>query len=720
MPETGNEMMQKASQFLESKQYMNAGDIYNTVLSVEPQNMSALMGLLYVAIEKQQGLMTNQSPSIAEYDALLTLLSKAIKNTDSQYFKQLQIETVESVYESATRQLKQQQFEQADTWARTGLKNAPDHLRLKKLGYLIQAQICFNKNRLTTPDNDNALAYYRQVLQLDPDDPDAEKGIARIIHKYKTMALTELKEKNYDQAINLIEKARAVNPGSESDNQELEITEWLITGDMYASKGQFNLPENKNARHYYQKILEQMPENKQAISRIAQIEVLIPLYQVSQAVTLSEKIPIYNRLLSELDTVTASQGPETTADLKRRIIAQIKDDIQFQKEQKQTIPADFMVLVSNHFPDEHEIFNTQFDILIAKGDESSSKQGKADYYLKALAIDPANSISLKKIKNVVTDLEAQGKTNEASAVLQQAMKIAPKHKAFNDMFQAIKQIQDTKAEIFTLLLKIKHIQTLSEKVEPYNILFSKLKSATNRFGAKKIKDLKNDVSEQIKSDIATQTNSRQPIPAEFMGLIKNDFSELNDYAINAQYDILITNGDKTASKQEKADYYLKALKLDRNRQEAKNSIELLAKNLDKNGNNNEAVDVLQKAMDISPNDLIFSQLFDNIRRIIEVHATSAGCGKDNVITQAPVSIETLNICIHYKNLTPDSIVNVVLSQKNGHAMEVPVVLDDRSGNKLIDIVAPIEGFSLGDYAITIRQDEQVLSETLIQFIAKRR
>jgi tetratricopeptide (TPR) repeat protein len=271
-----------------------------------------------------------------------------------------------------------------------------------------------------------------------------------------------------------------------------------------------------------------------------------------------------------------------------------------------------------------------------------------------------------------------------------------------------------------LLLKIKHIQTLSEKVEPYNILFSKIESATNRFGAKKIKDLKNDVSEQIKSDIATQTNSRQPIPAEFMGLIKNDFSELNDYAINAQYDILITNGDKTASKQEKADYYLKALKLDRNRQEAKNSIELLAKNLDKNGNNNEAVDVLQKAMDISPNDLIFSQLFDNIRRIIEVHATSAGCGKDNVITQAPVSIETLNICIHYKNLTPDSIVNVVLSQKNGHAMEVPVVLDDRSGNKLIDIVAPIEGFSLGDYAITIRQDEQVLSETLIQFIAKRR
>lgn len=724
MPETGNEMMQKADQFLVSKQYMNAGDIYNTVLSVEPQNKPALMGLLYVAIEKQQGLMTNQNPSIAEYDALLTLLDKAIKNTDSQYFKQLQIESVESVYESATRQLKQQQIKQADTWARTGLKNAPDHLRLKKLGYLIQAQISFNENRLTTPDDDNALAYYRQVLKLDPDDPDAEKGIVRIIDKYKVMASTALKEKKYDQALKLIGKARAVDPDNkpdnEQDNQELEITEWLITGDMYASKGQFNLPENKNARHYYQKVLKQMPENKQAILRIAEIEVLIPLYQVSQAGALSEKIPEYKRLLSELDTATASHGPENTADLKRRIISQIKDDIQLQKEQKQPIPAEFMVLVSSHFPDEHEIFNTQFDILIAKGDESSSKQKKADYYLKALAIDPANSISLKKIEKVVTELDAHEKTNEANTVLRQAMKIAPKHTAFSDMFQAIKQIQDTKAEIFTLLLKIKHIQTLSEKVEPYNVLFSKLKSATNRFGAKKTTNLKNDVSEQIKSDIATQTNSRQTIPPEFMSLIKNNFPDLNDYTINAQYDILITNGDKTASTQEKADYYLKALKIDRNRQEAKNSIELLAKNLDKNGSNNEAVDVLQKAMDISPNDLIFSQLFDNIRRIVEVHATSAGCSKDNVITQAPVSIENLNLCIDYKNLTTDSIVNVVVNQKNGQAMEVPVVLDGRSGNKLIDIVAPIEGFSLGDYSISIRQNEKVLSETLIQFIAKRR
>jgi len=152
----------------------------------------------------------------------------------------------------------------------------------------------------------------------------------------------------------------------------------------------------------------------------------------------------------------------------------------------------------------------------------------------------------------------------------------------------------------------------------------------------------------------------------------------------------------------------------------KNSIERLAKNLDKNGNNKAAVDILQKALDISPNDLIFRQLFDNIKRTLDVYTTSSGCSKDNIIAQAPVSIENLNLCIHYRNLDPDSVVNVVVNQENGQAMEVPVVLDDRSGNKPIDIVAPIEGFALGNYSITIRQNGKVLSETMIQFTPKRR
>ena len=716
IPKTGNEMMQKANQFLESKQYMNAGDIYNTILSVDPQNEAALIGLLYVAVEKQQAIATNHHPSIAEYNTLLVLLNKAIDNTDSQYFKHLKIASVESVYESASNQLRQQQFQEAEQWAKTGLKNAPDHLRLKKLGYLIQAQIAFNEDRLTLPDQDNALAYYQKVLQIDPDDQGARRGIARIIDKYKAMALAAQGKNKYSKAAQLIAKARSIAP----NDTDLQITEWLILGDRYASIGQFNTPKNENARYFYQKVLAQSTQNKPAILRIAELDVLIPLYQVRQANVLSKKISVYKTLLSELDAAIAEHGPENMADLTHQVIDQIKEDMQNQKKQKQAIPAEFMALISSHFPDENEIFNTQYEILIAKGDERTSETKKAAYYLKALELNPIPLPAKEKIETVARDLDKQRKTNDAITVLKQAMDIAPEHVPFQKMFQTIKKLQDTNAKIFTLLLKIKRIQPLPEKVDLYNAVFSKLKSAIKQFGQKKIKPLKKDVTNQIKSDISARRNSRQPIPIEFMTLVENYFPELNEYVVNAQYTILLENGDKSASKQQKAEYYLNALTLDKKREEAKNSILRLANNMDKNQNNENAVAILHKAMAISPNDLIFKELFDNIKRIVEVFATDSGCSKENKITQALVSIENLSLCIHYKNLAPDSVVNVVITQKNGQAMEIPVVLNERSGTKLIDIIAPIEGFSLGEHAIAVRQNNKILSETRIQLIPKRR
>jgi len=716
MPETGNEMMQKADRFLASKQYMNAGDIFNTVLSVEPKNMSALMGLLYVAIEKQQSVMKMQNPPVAEYGALLALLNKAIDNTDAPYFKHLKIESVESVYENARRQLEQQNLEQAATWTKTGLENAPDHLRLKKLGFLIQARIRVKENRLTMPENDSALVYYRKVLQIDPDDPQARQGIAGIIDYYKTRALAAQKENDYGKAVELIEKAVSITP----DDPALQITRWLILGDMYASKGQFIAPENANARYFYQKILEQSPQNKQAILRIAKIEPLIPLYQISQTTALSEKIPLYRTLFSKLESVAAEYGKESVADIKDKVIRQIKSDIQTQKDRKQPIPAEFMTLVSGHFPDENEIFNTQYEILIAQGDQSASKTEKADYYLKALKLNPAKAAAKEKIKKVAIDLDNSGKTNDAQAVLKQALTIVPNHAPFNEIYQAIKKTQDTKAEIFTLLLKIKRLPSLTEKMELYKELFSKTTSAVKTFGQKKMADLKKDVIAQVQSDIAARKNSRQTIPAEFMSLIKNDFPELYAPVVTAQYDILIGNADRSDSVKEKTDYYMAALKLDNQREEAKKKIDLLAKNLEKTGDNEAATAVLAQALSISPNDLIFSELFDKIKRTVEIYATTDGCGKKNMISSAPVSVENLNLCIQYRNLPPDSVVNVVLDQKNGHNMNIPVVLDGRSGSKALNIVAPVEGFMLGNYSISVRYNNKILSETLMQFTPKRR
>jgi hypothetical protein len=91
-----------------------------------------------------------------------------------------------------------------------------------------------------------------------------------------------------------------------------------------------------------------------------------------------------------------------------------------------------------------------------------------------------------------------------------------------------------------------------------------------------------------------------------------------------------------------------------------------------------------------------------------------------MISAAPNSIENLSFCIEYRNLVPDTVVNVTVSQKDVQTMEIPVVLEGRSGSKTVYMMAPIEGFVLGEHTITVRQNETILSENMIQITPKRR
>ncbi|RJP89139.1 MAG: serine/threonine protein kinase [Desulfobacteraceae bacterium] len=599
-------------------------------------------------------------------------------------------------------------------------KLAPDgdteQLHLKKLDYLIQARERFNQDRFTSPEQDNALFYYRKILEMDPGDPEARQGIADIADKCKNLAESARKDKNYAEALQWIKDARLAAPL----DTELQLNEWLVRGDMYAFRGEFKTPENENALQYYRKVLEQSPRNKQALIKIAAIDVQIPLYQVRQKGPLSEKISAYETLFSSLNSAIAEHGEQDMADLKREVMDQVREDMETQKNRKKTVPAEFLALVSGQFPDEKDLFNSQYDILIAQGDESASKQEKADFYLKALKLSPASANAKLKIEKVAKSLDDSGKPDEAQAVLKKAMDIAPEHGAFNDMLQDIKQLQSTKAEISALLSKIQQTNDIAEKTKPYSALFSRLNPAVKRYGSKGLTNLIRDVKAQVQADIQGGKNSGQLIPDEFLSLLKKYFPEMHKSAVNAQYDILIGKGDKGASNQEAADYYLKALIFDKNRVTAKNKIELLIKDMEANGDSQAAADLLSKAVQIVPNELIFAQLSGTMESKVEVFATSSGCSKENRITRTLASIESVSICIIYKNMSPDSVVNIVLQQKGGKTMEAPLILDGRSGRKPIDIMAPIEGFSPGEYSISVRQGGKILSETMIQFTPQRR
>ena len=170
-------MLKKADALSAEGRLMDAGDVYNALLSVDPDHQGALLGLLRTAVKQQQSIEGEKPPSAARYEAHLAFLEKAVHNTDSPAFKQLRTNAVERLHDAARVQYERGSPEAALSICRAGLEHAPEHLRLKKLALLCQARISFAERRLTVPADDNALSYYRRVRSLDPDDPDAKQGI---------------------------------------------------------------------------------------------------------------------------------------------------------------------------------------------------------------------------------------------------------------------------------------------------------------------------------------------------------------------------------------------------------------------------------------------------------------------------------------------------------------------------------------------------------------
>jgi len=709
-------MLQKADNFLSAGQSVDAADVYNTLLSVESQNTAAVLGLLQIAVDKQQSLVHQQPPAPDSLAAHLAFLEKGIENTGSPLFKHLKINTVETIYETGREQLEENDLAAALETAETGLKYAPDHLRLKKLRLRALAQISFNNKRLTIPEGDNALAYYRELLALDPMDADAGRGVEKIVDWFKSAAETAYKNKNYDQAVDYIEKAGEIAPEDKSVN----LFEWRIRADMHYAAGDYAAPANRNARVFYRKILAADPDDEKAALRLDKIDVLAPLAQAAGAGPLSEKIDLYRDAFQSFKAATAAHGSEATADLRAAVKNHINQAIQTQKRRLNVMPDEFINLVTSHFPAFDSIFHAQYDILIAKGDRQNKAPDRAAFYIKALTLNPARTKAKKKIEAAANELENAGKPNEAVSILKQAMAVTPDDVGLKQLYADIKQIRDVKAGLFTELYQIKVMQPFQKKIDPYRRLFEKLDAGMAEYGREKMADPRQEMAEQLKVDIKASLSKNRIMPKAFMNLVKTHFPELKKDINNAQYDIFLQKAEKNVSIDQKADYFLRALGLQTGRTEASEKIIDLVKTINGNGQYEKAVTILRQAKEKAPEESRISELYQQIHREVEVFPTLAGCGREHSISEAPVTRESLNLCIHYRNLSAGSIVHVRLAQKGGHSMEVPVVLDGSSGTKPITVSAPIEGFAVGDYNIIVKQDARILSESRIQFVPKRR
>jgi serine/threonine-protein kinase PpkA len=83
-------------------------------------------------------------------------------------------------------------------------------IRVKTGNYLDSAKTAVNDGRLIEPENYSAVAYYRQILALDPEHPEALQGIAAIADVFAERAATHLSKSETAAAVNDVQLGLSV------------------------------------------------------------------------------------------------------------------------------------------------------------------------------------------------------------------------------------------------------------------------------------------------------------------------------------------------------------------------------------------------------------------------------------------------------------------------------------------------------------------------------
>jgi len=91
---------------------------------------------------------------------------------------------------------------------------------------LAEAKADFDALRLTRPEDNNALAGYRKVLELDPQNRDAQEGLGNIADKLVVLAQQATAANDFAQAESYLNEASAIMPDAPNiqlARKELEL-----------------------------------------------------------------------------------------------------------------------------------------------------------------------------------------------------------------------------------------------------------------------------------------------------------------------------------------------------------------------------------------------------------------------------------------------------------------------------------------------------------------
>lgn len=149
-------------------------------------------------------------------------------------------------------------------------------------GLLTKAEDDIRAQRLVTPPENNALYRYKRVLDLDPGNESAKRGVTRIVNRYVGFADTAISEKQFDKARSYLKDAESGLPQADAilkqAHQRVSNAETLLSANLVDPNNErirrlldgaerdisalrLNSPPGNNAWEKYQQILTLRPNH---------------------------------------------------------------------------------------------------------------------------------------------------------------------------------------------------------------------------------------------------------------------------------------------------------------------------------------------------------------------------------------------------------------------------------------------------------------------------
>lgn len=199
---------------------------------------------------------------------------------------------------------------------------------------LTTGKTLLRKGHYSTPPNENAIAKFKQVLALDPNNNDAQQGLDYIKSRYLAAGERAIEMGNIVSAnANLKKIANIDNESDEYQALLANIELWQLNQQVNGllsqakeayQKQQLILPAKQNARYFYLQVLELEPENADALAGIKTIASSF-IDKAKQAINEGKReaaagylttvslIDPQNPIISELESAIQSEKPITTA-----------------------------------------------------------------------------------------------------------------------------------------------------------------------------------------------------------------------------------------------------------------------------------------------------------------------------------------------------------------------------------------------------------------------